>query len=58
MWFFVRLTKIAKFVKNIWEPVIENVIILGHLMANTSSKPTKIYIFSEMSHIYLILSKK
>ena len=37
--------KITKFKKNIWEPVIENVIILGHLMANTSSKQQKIYIF-------------
>ena len=32
------LPKIAKLAKNIWEPVIENVIILGHLIADTSSK--------------------
>ena len=32
------LAKITKFTKNIWELVIENVIILGHLMADTSSK--------------------
>ena len=52
------LTEITKFAKNIWEPVIENVILLGHLMADTSSKRQKIYIFCEICHIfYFILSK-
>ena len=32
---FVIVEK-TKFAKNIWEPVIENVIILGSLMADTS----------------------
>ena len=41
---FVLVEK-TKSAKNIWEPVIENVIILGFLMADTSSKRQKIYIF-------------
>ena len=43
------LTKIAKFTKDIWEPVIENIIILGHLMADTSSKGQK---NCEICHIF------
>ena len=43
--FCLFLAKITKFAKNIWEPVIENVTILDHLMADTSSKRQKIYIF-------------
>ena len=35
---FVEKTKSAK---NIWEPVIEDVIILGFLMADASSKRQK-----------------
>ena len=34
---FVLVEK-TKSAKNIWEPVFEDVIILGFLMANTSSK--------------------
>ena len=34
-----------KSAKNIWEPVIQNVFILGFLMADTSSKRKKIYMF-------------
>ena len=41
---FVLVEK-TKSTKNIWEPVIEEVIILGFLMADTSSKRPKIYIF-------------
>ena len=41
---FVLVEK-TKSAKNIWEPVIEEVIILGFLMADTSSKRPKIYIF-------------
>ena len=48
------LAKITKFAKNIWEPVIENVIILGHLMADASSKRQKIYIFCEICHIFTL----
>ena len=44
------LAKITKF--NIWEPVIENVIIVGHLMADTSSKQQKIYLFCEICYIF------
>ena len=32
------LVKITKSARNIWEPVIESVIILGFIMADTSSK--------------------
>ena len=32
------LVEIMKSTKNIWEPVFENVIIFGFLMADTSSK--------------------
>ena len=39
------LVKKTKSAKNIWEPVIEEVIILGFLMADTSAKRPKIYIF-------------
>ena len=35
------LAYISKFTKSIWEPVIQNFIILGHLMANTSSRRQK-----------------
>ena len=41
---FVLVEK-TKSAKNIWEPVFENVIILGFLVADTSSKRQKIYIF-------------
>ena len=41
---FVLVEK-TKSAKNIWEPVFENVIILGFLMADTSSKRQKVYIF-------------
>ena len=41
---FVLVEK-TKSAKNIWELVIEEVIILGFLMADTSSKRPKIYIF-------------
>ena len=54
---FRSFDKNRQICKEYLELVIENVIILGHLMADTSSKRQKIYIFSEMSHIYLILSK-
>ena len=37
---FVLVEK-TKSAKNIWEPVFENVIILGFLMADTSSKRQK-----------------
>ena len=40
-----RFGEKKKSAKNIWEPVIEEVIILGFLMADTSSKRPKIYIF-------------
>ena len=39
------LVEKTKSAKNIWEPVFEDVIILGFLMANTSSKRQNIYIF-------------
>ena len=45
---FVLVEK-AKSAKNIWEPVFEDVIILGFLMADTSSKRQKIYIFCKIS---------
>ena len=40
-----------KFAKNIWELVIQNVIVLGHVMADTSSKRQKTYILCEICHI-------
>ena len=39
---FVLVEK-TKSTKNIWEPVFEDVIILGFLMCDTSSKRQKIY---------------
>ena len=42
-----------KSTKNIWEPVIGNMIILGFLMADTSSKQLKIYIFCKICHIFM-----
>ena len=54
---FVLVEK-TKSAKNIWEPVFENVIILGFLMAEHFIKTTKnIHIFLNMSHFYFILSK-
>ena len=54
---FVLVEK-TKSAKNIWEPVFEDVIILGFLMADTSSKRQKIYIFCKnMSHFYAIFRK-
>ena len=47
------LVQITKFAKNIWAPVIENVIILGHLMANILSRQ-RIYIFCEICHIFTL----
>ena len=41
--------------KNIWEPVIENVIISGFLMTDTSSKQQKVYIFGEICHFLLFM---
>ena len=42
------LVEKTKSAKNIWEPVFEDVIIFGFLMADTSSKQHKIYIFCKM----------
>ena len=50
--------RLMKFTKNIWEPVIENVIILDHLMADTSSKRQKIYIFCKICHIFTLYCAK
>ena len=44
----------TKSAKNIWEPVIEDVIILGFLMADTSSKRQKIYICCKICHIFTL----
>ena len=44
---FVLVEK-TKSAKNIWEPVFEDVIILGFLMADTSSKQQNIYIFCKI----------
>ena len=52
--FRLFLAKITKFAKNIWEPVIDNIIILGHLMVNTSLKRQKVYIFCEICHIFTL----
>ena len=41
---FVLVEK-TKSKKNIWEPVFEDVIILGFLMADSSSKQQKVYIY-------------
>ena len=41
---FVLVEK-TKSAKNIWEPIFENVIILGFIMADTSSKRQNVYIF-------------
>ena len=43
------LVEKTKSAKNIWEPVIENVIILGFLMAET-----KIYIFCKICHSFTL----
>ena len=48
------VTKITKFAQNIWEPVIENVLILGFLMADTPSNRQKIYIIWEICHIFTL----
>ena len=48
---FVEKTKSAK---NIWELVIEDVIILGFLLAYTSSKRQKIYIFCTICYIFTL----
>ena len=48
------LVKKAKSAKNIWEPVIEDVIILGFLMADTSSKLQRIYRFGKICHIFTL----
>ena len=40
--------------KNIWEPVVQNVIILGFLMAVV----LYIYIFGEICHIFTLYSGK
>ena len=50
---FVLVEK-TKSAKNIWELVFENVIILGFLMADTSSKRQKIYIFCKICHIFTL----
>ena len=50
---FVLVEK-TKSAKNIWEPVFEDVIILGFLMADTSSKRQKIYIFCKICHIFTL----
>ena len=52
---FVLVEK-TKSAKNIWEPVFENVIILGFLMADTSNDKNT-HIFLNMSRFYFILSK-
>ena len=52
------LVKITKFAKNIGEPVIENVIILGHLMANTSSKRQKYTYFVKYVSFLLYSEQK
>ena len=54
---FVLVEKM-KSAKNIWETVIENVIVLSFLIADTSIKTTKnIHILLNMSHFYFTLSK-
>ena len=40
--------------KNIWVPVIENIVILGFLMADTSSKLLTMYIFGELCHTFTL----
>ena len=50
---FVWVEK-TKSAKNIWEPVFEDVIILGFLMADTSSKRQKIYIFCKICHTFTL----
>ena len=50
---FVLVEK-TKSAKNIWEPVFEDVIILGFLMADTSSKQQNIYIFCKICHIFTL----
>ena len=54
--FHFVLAEKMKSAKNIWEPVFENVIILGFLMADTSSEQQNIYILLNMSHFYFIMS--
>ena len=46
--------KKTKSAKNIWKPVFEDVIILGFLMADTSLKRQKIYIFCKICHIFTL----
>ena len=50
---FVLVEK-TKSAKNIWEPVFEDVIILGFLMADTSSKRQNIYIFCKICDIFTL----
>ena len=49
----------TKSAKNIWEPVFEDVISLGFLMADTSSKRHKIYICCNVTcHIFTLYGGK
>ena len=50
---FVLVEK-TKSAKNIWQPVLEDILILGFLMADTSSKQQKIYIFCKICHIFTL----
>ena len=43
---------------NIRELVIENVFILGFLMADTSTKQQKLYILGEICHIFTLYRAK
>ena len=45
----------TKYAKNIKLPVIENIIILGFLLVNTSSKQKRTYSFKETSYIFYIV---
>ena len=46
------MAETTKSTKNIWEPIIANIIILGFLIADTSSKQHKIYKFHKICHIF------
>ena len=45
--FHFILEEATKSTKNIWKLVIEKVVVLGFLMANSSSKQYKMYILGE-----------
>ena len=44
----------TKSAKNLLEPVIENVIILGYLLTTNLWKQWKSYKFEEISHIFYL----